>query len=292
MKSFRIYIQRGDETALSRLIALLRKNFKILSDHRIGCDTYAKEDAQFYQIACRFRMDDVFAAEKREVVYGAISRSIAEYIVEHKEWEICEEILEQEASVLERSQRRRVMEYVQMFATGKQSKRTKIDWIAEQTKAYCRFEKKLCVEGFIRFRLKQYRRDLRRIIQHAIDEYFIERELGVYVETLKNALSNRETKLERLHVVHLDDRNLYLYDHKWRRLFPYLVNGVALRLADRETDYADLVVGVIVSLAPRAVIVHTTQENYPIIYTIKKVFAKKAIVCSDCSECRRKRTAK
>ena len=295
MKLLRICLKREDEEYLEAMKRILHNNCSILSDLGIGFHILIVEEAEKILVNCQFWTHDGYTFEKIDQIIKATSRSLAEFIVEYKEEEICEDILGQEHGVRDLFQRGQLMRYIQLTLgededEGRQRKERHIDWIAERIEKYYWAENHLSMEGFIRFRLKDYWDHWRNVIEHAKEEYLIEKDFSVYIDGLKDIVLKQEAKLDLLHIVHMDDRNLFLFDKNWRRLYSYLVNGISLELEGKKARYEDLIMGAIMTLAPSLLVIHSNQENHQIIYTIKRTFETKVKVCSECKECKRKKS--
>ncbi|RKD23801.1 hypothetical protein BEP19_05060 [Ammoniphilus oxalaticus] len=294
MGSLTICLKQANQENLQEFNRILYEKTKSISNIKVNLHTYFNQETKRHAVDCLFWSDQPLNSVRTDKIIDAVSLSIAEYIIDYKEKEICEEALRCEPGFFIEEQLSNLMEHISMLieSSDERSKREKVKWIASQAKKYLLVQDQLDLDGFVRFRLKKYKDDLLRLIDYAWDEYLIEKELSAQIETLKRFALKQEIKLNRLHIIHFDDRNLYLYDEDWNRLYPYLVNGISIELAGRKVKYEDVVVNVIISLAPNHVKIHTNQESHHIVYTIKRVFASRADVCSGCKECGVKKTAK
>lgn len=295
MKLLKICLKGEDENYIAELKKLLYQNFELLSDLGIGFHILLQKNVEKLYIHCQFWTYEGYTIEKIEKIIKATSRSLAEFIIEYKEKQVCEEILELEQRIREIPQRQQLLRYIHLSLheeDERQRKESQVNWIAERIEKCFWVENQLSLEGFIRFRLKEYWDYWRNCIEFAREEFVIEKELSDYAEGLKSLAFKHEAKVDLLHIVHLDDRNLFLFDQDWRQLYSYLVNGISMVLEGKKARYEDLIMGAIVTLAPTSLIIHSNQENHHIIYTIKRTFKEKVKVCSECKDCKKQKTAR
>lgn len=297
MKLFRIHLGREDERYLTELERILYGELRRLSDLRIGFNIYSREENERLSISCQFWVHECYDMERIEKIIAAMSISLAEFIVDYKEQDIFEDILEHEQGITESLERKKMMQYINLSLQGEEEegelrREIQISRIAAKAEEYFMADQQLSLEGFIRFRLKEFWDDWRSLVEYAKDEYLMDREFSGFIDSLKSLVSRQQSKLDLLHIVHLDDRNLYLYNQEWDRLYPYLENGISLELTGKQIRYEDLVMGVIISTAPNRLVIHSNQENHNIIYMMKRIFEAKVEICSGCVECKRKKAVR
>ncbi|PEJ96611.1 putative sporulation protein YtxC, partial [Bacillus toyonensis] len=70
--------------------------------------------------------------------------------------------------------------------------------------------------SYVRFRLRTYREMVAKLTEVAIDEYKMEQEYQMFIETLRQQVSNRKSRLSCMHLIF--DESFIFYDDKGRRL--------------------------------------------------------------------------
>lgn len=139
--------------------------------------------------------------------------------------------------------------------------------------------------GFYRFRWLSYR-DLReKLLEHAIDEYMLDREYHEYIRFLREFTKGKK-EIEEVHLVHMGGRKMILLDKK----------GTHIRVDRSEQDWTEpieadaldeetIAFADLIHLLPKRLIIHTKEKEFHIIRTIAQVFADRVSYCTGCLMC-------
>lgn len=294
MKLLQVKLPKEDERYLHPFLDILHIQYISLATFGIGYNITYQNESDWIQIGCQFWVSSEYNIEIMEAIIDLTSQSIAEYVVEYKENEILDDILMYEYGFHEIETRSNILAYIYFTLNINElgddyshlrKEKMKIK-IAEKIGEFFWLETQLFLEGFIRFRLKEQWGEWRYAIEHAIDEFLMDKEYKEYTKLLQGFVSKQDNQLQQLHIIHKDDRNLFLYNEHWERLYPYLTNGISLEISGKHIRYEDLLLSVLLSLAPSLIILHTNQECHHIIYTLKKIF-KENDICPSCPYCQR-----
>lgn len=147
------------------------------------------------------------------------------------------------------------------------------------------------IEGFCNFRLVEWRRELRRLVDEAVESYLAEREHREFIRLLKYFLNLQMPKINLIHLFADQNGCVRITDHCFKQMDPCDWEELDLKDFDEESDYEDILVSMLVSIAPRRIMLHRSiMLRYPRAAEIlRSIFDKRLIYCESCSHCRREK---
>lgn len=142
------------------------------------------------------------------------------------------------------------------------------------------FQENLTVsfDSFIKFRLRPYLLELERYVKVSIDEYKMEQEYQVFVQTLREFLRGREPKMDSLHLLFDEDITFY------NAGFQEMKRGELAKMIDRKLlfnhpVYVDSAsIAPLLSIAPTAIFLYTKDPDAPLVRTIKNIFEERVSI--------------
>ena len=105
------------------------------------------------------------------------------------------------------------------------------------------------IEGFYNFRLHDCRCELRRVIDEAVESHLAEREYREFVRLLKYFLNLQQPKIDLIHLSVDQKGRVRITDHRFRQVDPCDWEEFDLTDFDEESDYEDILVSMLVSVA-------------------------------------------
>lgn len=134
------------------------------------------------------------------------------------------------------------------------------------------------IEGFLRFRLQDYQRNLLSYINQGADDYLVEREYQDFINLLKYFVEIQQPRYNEVHLLYKDNYIL-LCDSSFRPLHRERV---------RDMEGADAIVSTLVTTAPQRVVIHISGNNIDqdLISTINSIFGSRVVQCPGCDRCR------
>lgn len=105
--------------------------------------------------------------------------------------------------------------------------------------------------SYVRFRLRTYREMVAKLAEVAIDEYKLEQEYQMFIETLRQQVRSRKSRLSCVHLIF--DESFIFYDDKGRRLKQEkLVQYIDEDLLKQKDVYIDTkVIAPLLSISPK-----------------------------------------
>jgi putative sporulation protein YtxC len=133
-------------------------------------------------------------------------------------------------------------------------------------------------DSFITFRLRPYLLDLEAYVKVSIDEYKMEQEYQVFVQTLREFLQGRPPKIEILHLL-LDDGIIFFNEN-----FEEIKRGELIKMIDRKLlfnhpVYVDSAsIAPLLSIAPATIFLYTKNPDEALVRTITNIFEERVSI--------------
>lgn len=160
--------------------------------------------------------------------------------------------------------------------------------ILQKVIEYLSGSNQIILDGFIKFRLKEYVNELREAADQAVDDFLIEREYREFIQLLRYFVEIQEPRYELVHIVIRDGKNYSLFDENLQGIKANSLEGCVMELSNNEMSYDDLFVSMLITLSPRNITIHRTGETQiPLaVDTIVNVFEGRVSWCPGCRLCR------
>lgn len=159
--------------------------------------------------------------------------------------------------------------------------------IMEKLTAYLDNHHELVVEGFIAFRLKEYRQSLSEVVDKAVDAYMMDLEYKEFIRVLRYFVDVQETQVDEVHVIVGGGDDYKIRDSAGNAIHNHYLDSFMLRGAE-DINYEDLLISALITIAPRNVMLHVgpAARGHDMVTTIQNVFEDRVIVCDGCEACR------
>jgi putative sporulation protein YtxC len=119
---------------------------------------------------------------------------------------------------------------------------------------------------------------LEKYVEISIDEYKMEQEYQIFIQTLRDFVSSRAPKLSHLHIV-LGEEVVFYDEH-----FRVITRSELMKMIDRKLlfnhpVYVDsTTIAPLLSITPSTFCLYTTDLELPLVRTIKNIFEERVIV--------------
>lgn len=145
----------------------------------------------------------------------------------------------------------------------------------------------LILEGFVQFRLKEYKENLEKAIDYIIKEYETQKEYKEFLRLLKYFVDVQEMKEEVVHIVGTKNERFRLFDKDKNDITNRCKQEFEQDFNNKEINYDDFLVSALITIAPKQIIIHNYKalQNKPIFETIINIFQGKVTICSKCDFC-------
>ncbi|QDX92916.1 hypothetical protein EEL31_24420 [Brevibacillus laterosporus] len=154
--------------------------------------------------------------------------------------------------------------------------------IYEQVLQYIEEEQYLYLEGFVKFRLKNYHILLDKAFDMGLQQYQQDKEYQEFVELLRFFVSKQEHRYPLVHVVLRESHEFFMYDQEDTKIDLSQLEAILGFKPDRQEDY---IVSALIALAPEKIVIHGAEESSLLLQTMQAVFGDRVLACVSCAHC-------
>lgn len=133
-------------------------------------------------------------------------------------------------------------------------------------------------ESFRKFRLRSYFNSLENYVGISIDEYKMEQEYQIFIQTLRDFLKNRPPKIPLLHL--LFDEGVAFFNRDFKEIKrAELVKMIDRKLLFNHPVYIDSAsIAPLLSIAPTKILIYTKEAETPLVRTIRNIFEERVLI--------------
>ena len=164
----------------------------------------------------------------------------------------------------------------------------KEEWVLRvqnEVNSFLSENKAIFLEGFFRFRLKDFVHQLKENLEEAIDQLLADKEYQEFIKLLRYFVEIQEPKILEVHVLFYSKEKFRLLDEEEKPLEHDYLLKVLGDLKDEGLKYEDLLLSALITLSPQRIILHHSEKT-SIVKTILNVFTERVTFCRDCELCR------
>jgi putative sporulation protein YtxC len=158
--------------------------------------------------------------------------------------------------------------------------------ILSEVNQYLDTNSSLFLEGFFRFRLKEYFAELEKSVELSMDNFLVEQEYHEFIRLLQYFVEVQEPRIDEVHVLIKDKQNFYMLDEEKQPINQEQLQGVLTDL-NQDIDYDDLLLSALITISPRKLILHLSAKA-EIVDTLMNVFQERVVICKGCPLCSQK----
>lgn len=152
---------------------------------------------------------------------------------------------------------------------------------------YLEASNSLVMEGFIAFRLRDYLEELEEAVDHAVDNFMMDREYREFIRLLKYFVDIQEPRVNEVHVLISPSGSFKLKDNQNNVLQDECLDEFVLDLTETDINYDDLLISALITVVPSKIQLHgLVSERREAIDTIKSVFSGRVQICRGCPKCK------
>lgn len=211
-----------------------------------------------------------------------IRKAFYEFVTEVKRDDWFKGILAENYYFKDPEEQRHVMEIIYSILEGE---RKDLEVFLEKTNQELRIKEaidqvfqeniSLSFDSFIKFRLRPYLLDLESYVKISIDEYKMEQEFQIFVQTLREFLQDRTPKMEILHLL-LDEEIIFYNENLEEIKRGELIKMIDRKLLSNHPVYVDSAsIAPLLSIAPTTIFLYAKNPEEALVRTICNIFEER-----------------
>lgn len=160
-------------------------------------------------------------------------------------------------------------------------------YIEDKLYTFLKDSEVLSVEGFVNFRLKEYKERLSLAAEEAAAIFMAEKEYEEFIVLLRYFVSVQPVRIPLLHVVIRSGGSFTLYNRGGEDVTESLLTEV-FRGDSGMLSSDDMLISLLITHAPKEIVLHGVQnfQNTNVPETILKVFGRRVRFCEICPVCK------
>ena len=141
------------------------------------------------------------------------------------------------------------------------------------------------LDGFVNFRLFEYNSLIEDCVDSAVNKFIIDKEYKEFIELLRGYINSQKNRTETIHVIYsnsepilMDEKqNILVYENQFEH---------PKYLSDITFSSKDYCLNALLNLLPKKIIIHMLVEEDEFVETLKLIFDKRLLICTECSICK------
>lgn len=144
----------------------------------------------------------------------------------------------------------------------------------------------IVLNGFVNFRLKDYKNTLDYTVDLCVNNFLIEKEYYEFINILHLYVNSKESNANQIHLVYVNKESI-LIDKNKNIIQTQDKSFDAKYLSDISFSSNDYCLNALLNLLPQKLYIHLV-DNYEdeFINTLKLIFENRVTICNDCDICR------
>lgn len=278
----------GERAGDSGLLQRLTREVGLLRELGlwVKLDRYELADRVFYRVLAGREDGAGLPPETVEIVRASVALAVSETVLQVMEPAILGQIVKELRPAYLPAERERVVESARAIAHRLDS-----DPVSERSRVLERAVEQLSetplllVDGFVRFRLKEYCDELADCARQAIDDHEFQKEREEFISLLRDFVDGRPQGVREVHVLPSGDERFCLVDQSGSPVETSYLDEFTWGLVDDgQVDMEELLITTLVSLAPGKVVCHRPLETRDV-PMVQDVFHDRLDYCPGCPLC-------
>ncbi len=219
--------------------------------------------------------------------YNLICNIFVQMVIEFYEKKLIKEIINFNYFYFEEYEKNKIFENcINILETiEKEDNNKKEKLIYDETLKYIKENKAMILDGFIRFRLKEYIKYIDNIVDDGVNKYIIDKEYTEFINLLKVYIESKDSEIDLIHLIYINRESILLDKNK---NFISITENIFNEkyLSDISFSSNDFALNTLLTLLPKKIEIHLIEKEDEFINTLKSIFEGRIQVCSDCNICR------
>ena len=278
-----------EERDMSGKEALFRKA-QIRKPDGLDIEEKKAGDLLFLNYTSRQDYDSGTIKSVQDKLHQYVADTVSEIILEDLQSEMVEKIIRDEYFYFEQEERNKILrDAMAIMWGGNPTVRSEVIRSRWRSRVWKRIMEhledndELVLEGFIRFRMKDFTCELEEAVDRAVDDLLIEKEYREFIKLLRYFVEIQEPKVDEVHVQLGEDKKYILLDSSLHVINNDMLEDLAKEISDKEISHDDLLISSLITIAPRKITIHQCDriKNTELLNTISNVFCGKVTISKE-----------
>jgi len=285
VKSVTSYIIIGTISYANEVRERLNSELNFLSGERLTFECDEQKDPPWSFFVLRSQRCNK-QGERKFAIRFAVAKAISDLFVNYMESAYVREYINKSYNYLSPHDREEVAS--RALETMEKLRMVRRNRILQNLYDYLGDHQTLMVEGYARFRLKEYWGQLQRMVKRTGQEFMAAKDYLEFVRLLRCFIDMQEPKINEVHVFITTEGTFYLCDEMGNVIRREHLRTPSFTVIDGEFNYKDYLLSMLITLSPKIIIFHVSDKiwNCDPIQTIQQVFGNRIIRCPGCEKCR------
>lgn len=220
-----------------------------------------------------------------EQLKPAVIQALSRFIIDKYEKGCLGKIINQNYCYYSPFERSAILKTFEHDGAGEMPERVNI--IREQLSEYLNTKDEIQLDGFVNFRLKEYKKRLEALVDKAVESFLTKREYQEFIKLLKFFVSLQQNREPHVHVVAEMGGYYTIYNQMLMEITFRCALDFGLDIGGEKINYDDLLISSLITLAPHKITLHNSDriKKIEVLETINKVFPGAVALCPGCSLC-------
>lgn len=273
-------------------------NENLLTKQGLKIDLQQENRGSITMLTCDYDDSQHYRQEENKIYFRqCLANVISELILSYWESRLIKDFIKEDFYFFTPEEKEKIfIRSLEIIQTGhpakcesilyQQNRKTKI---INRLSEYLASHSQLNIEGFIKFRLKDYINELKEAVNYSVDEFMMEKEYKEFIRLLRYFVEIQEPRLEKVHLLVKTEGKYRLFDNDKQEISNEYLDDFFNDLIDTDINYEDLLISALITIAPKEVIIHHTgqgkNKQSDTIVTIEQVFNDRLTNCFGCDWC-------
>ncbi|MDO7907371.1 putative sporulation protein YtxC [Paenibacillus sp. JX-17] len=286
MELFMISAQVQVQTEADRLYRALKDRLKGLHLSSKGFRFAFKHAEDRAAWVCRASDKHPQFLESLPEVYLAAAGALADFILDVHEERMLRSMIFLDYPELEDEDRERVLLICQQLLKGEEGEeehpfRRRHELLTTGLAQDLPDLPYLNLEGILRFRLQDYKQELKEVVEYAVDEFWMDRQYEEFMGLLKYFVYFQEVRMPLVHVIHRGGHRFDVLDATLRPLVLPEPDTVVVEMPgiELEMEVEDLILSTLITLSPGQILLHSAEPDAQSVRSICHIFEERVRLC-------------
>lgn len=246
--------------------------------------SYIKENFNLNNISIKKHSEELkFKFSNTQDLYNNLSHSFTKLIIHFYEEKFLKNILRKNYFYFSNDEQSEILEICHSMLNDEESHH-KDDLIFLSVLDYIQNNSCMNLNGFVHFRLKDYKEVLDYLVDLAVNNFIVNREYLRFIDLLQDYISSSKSEIDIAHLIYLGTESVLLDGSN--NLIPIDEHIFdAKYLSDISFSTNDYVLNTLLNLLPKKLYIHILEQEDEFISTLEKIFKRRICICYECDIC-------